>query len=527
MRRMFFGCRRRSTSKVVKGETSPNWLATHRTFLAGVFLLVFSVQTGEGPQDDAGSRLLITRQILDEGRLHLPSAHPSLALVQTPDGWTSYFGIGQTLLFVPFEFAGRALSLPFEDERAAYVKQLPLNYLYSPLVAVGYFAALAALLETLGLTRRESAFASLLFTFSTLSAHYVAQSFQEEAVAGTFACLCLNMTLLWRRLRNVRYIFGAGVALGCMLLFRMTAVFVSIPAAALLAGGLWAERRSFSVAWRRAAPLLYGLAAPATVHAFFAYLRFGDPFSTGYDQLSSIFPRGMWTFPGLPVLWDVLLGTGKGLFTYSPLLLIAIWGVWADRKRNFVYGAASLAALACSAILSAAFVAPDGCWSWGMRYQVHLLPLFAYFAWAGARDLIQRRFWSWTVPAAVAFGVMFQLSALVAPDRLEYNQLPVKWTLNPPQEILQEGCRLIQERQFVMRLENIVTVIRTLASGKKLGEIPDPFLRSEFGYFWAFRLARDHTGWKRAALAVSWLTLLGGAAFCLYREFRGVEGRSR
>jgi hypothetical protein len=81
----------------------------HRLFLFGIFLLLFALGSGEDPIGDPGARLVIARQLLTQGRLHLSDPDPRL--VQTPSGWTSYFGIGQTLLFIPFEIAGKALSL--------------------------------------------------------------------------------------------------------------------------------------------------------------------------------------------------------------------------------------------------------------------------------------------------------------------------------------------------------------------------------------------------------------------------------
>src|SRR5262245_6895758 len=82
-----------------------------RLFVFGVFLLILALGTVEGPRGDAGWRLIITQQILAFRRLHLPEQPLQPGLVQTPFGWTSYFAIGQTLLFIPFEVAGKVLSV--------------------------------------------------------------------------------------------------------------------------------------------------------------------------------------------------------------------------------------------------------------------------------------------------------------------------------------------------------------------------------------------------------------------------------
>ena len=116
-------------------------------FVFGVFLLLLALGTGVEPRGDPGARLAITRQLLSHGRVHL--ADPYLALIQTPDGWTSYHAIGQTLLFLPFEVVGKVLSLLSPSALIPDVRHFPLKYLYCPLVGVAYFLALLSLLEAL------------------------------------------------------------------------------------------------------------------------------------------------------------------------------------------------------------------------------------------------------------------------------------------------------------------------------------------------------------------------------------------
>ena len=493
-----------------------------RFFLVGIFLLLFALGPGEEPRGDAGARMVITRQLLAQGQLHRSDPHPQL--VQTPMGWTSYFGIGQTLLFIPFEIAGKAFSLLPPTAFAPGVRrQFPLTYLYIPLVGVAYFLALVSLLKAFGLSARAAAMASLLFTFCSLSTYYVAQSFQEEAITSVFVCLCLGATLRWRRSGENRHAFEAGLFSASMLLFRTNAIFVFIPLVVLFAQGL----RTIGLASLRArqsvGAVLLGALGPAAIHLIFAYLRFGNPFSTGYEFI----PLVLWQPLQFEVVMSLLFGLGKGLFIFSPLLAIALWGMWIDRARLALYGIACLVALAGNVLLSACFFAPDGCWSWGPRYQVHLLPLFVYPAWVGMRDLLGRRVGVPIAGVALGLGLLFQLCALLAPDRLEYSQLPITqewWKIQDHRARMQnimEGCSVIQQRQFQMRLGNIASVILAVGEG---GEIADPALRREFGNLWVVRLGRDLSGWARGAVIFAWLGIVAGAATCLYRSLRRKQG---
>jgi len=486
------------------------------TYVVGVFLLILAFETGEEPRGDAASRLLITKQLLADGSVHLPRSHPEWWLIQTPEGWTSFYGIGQTLLFVPFELAGGLLSLAAPGGGlAAVLQQFPLKYLYVPLIGLGFFLALRALLEALGLTAWEAACASLLVTLSSVTAHYVLQSFQEEAVVGLLACLSLRSALLFGRSLHRRYAVEAGVLFGCMLLFRVNAIFVFIPVAMLFAQGLRAQRVQPAALGSLLAAFAAGAAGPAAIHAVFAYLRFGDPLSTGYDQLSlEDAPLPLWGPFEPAAVASLLFGLGKGLFIYSPLLAAAVWGVWIDRSERRLYGIGALAALAGSVILSAFFYTPDGCWSWGARYQVHVVPLFTYPAWVGIRDLLQKPLGRPLVGVATALGVLFQFCALIAPERMEYSQLPINWDWKG----MEAGCPVIQDRQFPMRLENIATALLTVGAGAKLMDVSDPVIVREFGYFWPMRIGRHYHGWTRVVIAGVWLTVLAAALICLYHS---------
>jgi len=243
-----------------------------RLFIFGIFLLLLALGTVDGPRGDASWRLVITEQMLAFGRLHLPQWQPGL--VQTPSGWTSYFAIGQTLLFIPFKVAGKIMSVL----RLPALPSFPITYLYCPLIGAAYFLALLALLEAFGLSARTAGVASLVFTFSSLSAYYTAQSFQEEAIASILVCLSLRAALLWRRYPERRYAFQAGLFGASILLFRQIGIFALIPVAVLFAQGLSAADAKLFRARETVTAGLLGALGPAAIHAIFAYLRFGNPY---------------------------------------------------------------------------------------------------------------------------------------------------------------------------------------------------------------------------------------------------------
>ena len=154
---------------------------------------------------------------------------------------------------------------------------------------------------------------------------------------------------------------------------------------------------------------------------------------------------------------------------------------------------------------------------------MHLLPLFVYPAWVGMRDLLGCRVGVPIVRVALGLGLFYQFCALLAPDRLEYSQVPITqgwWKIQDHRaraQNIMEGCNIVQQRQFPMRLGNIASVIRAAGEGRG---ITDPALRREFGNFWVVRLGRDLSCWVRGAVIFAWLGIAAGAATCLYRSLR-------
>ena len=153
----------------------------------------------------------------------------------------------------------------------------------------------------------------------------------------------------------------------------------------------------------------------------------------------------------------------------------------------------------------------DGCWSWGARYQVHLLPLFAYPAWEGMRYLFARRVGKVLLATALGFGLFSQLCAMVGSDRVEYLQVLPIYNLE------RELCQVVREHQFAMRVSNISSVIRLAGEDVKT---KDPVLNAEFGTLWGLRLARNLSPWGKAAVVLTWLGMFAGAAACFHRALR-------
>jgi len=118
-------------------------------------------------------------------------------------------------------------------------------------------------------------------------------------------------------------------------------------------------------------------AAVASIVLWYNFARFGNAFSVGHDRMGHL---SYFAFDGRSpkVLVSLLFGPGAGLLVLSPVLAIAICGMHQLWKRDRPYVVGMLVALlSCYSFFSAWHDTYTGGWSWGTRYQVHILPLLA------------------------------------------------------------------------------------------------------------------------------------------------------
>lgn len=192
-----------------------------------------------------------------------------------------------------------------------------------------------------GLVRRESipspaalgitavlGLATLCFPFGTILVNHLPST---AALFGMFVCA---RELRVHRRHSPWYAFGAGL-LGCLAVtFELTAVF---PVLALGVYLLWGRRE-----WTYAGMVLLGAAGPAAAHLALTW------WSTGGVLPVQLRPE-LWHFEGSywnqPRSWDALdqpkwqygllcFFGGRGLFTLTPVLLLALPALWRGLRRG-------------------------------------------------------------------------------------------------------------------------------------------------------------------------------------------------
>jgi hypothetical protein len=99
------------------------------------------------------------------------------------------------------------------------------------------------------------------------------------------------------------------------------------------------------------------------------WIIYGSPFSTGYEIV------GAWHWTS-PLLGPVLFSSDHGLFSWTPILILAVTGLFVLLWRDHELGGILLAVTLAFYFLISSYPEWDGISSFGNRFFVSLTPLF-------------------------------------------------------------------------------------------------------------------------------------------------------
>jgi hypothetical protein len=132
-------------------------------------------------------------------------------------------------------------------------------------------------------------------------------------------------------------------------------------------------------------------------------LHFGAPFASAYSDQ----PEGItFSTPILAGLYGFLMSVGKGVFFFSPALVLCLFGIAPMLRRAPVFGAAILALFLSFLLFQSAWRNWAGGWCWGPRHivQAHALLALPIAFWIAER---------WSSPRRVLLTSVLAIGALV------------------------------------------------------------------------------------------------------------------
>lgn len=346
-------------------------LAIFALYVASAVLLA----AGHIATPDGHVRLAQSRAWFETGSLQLPSGvgdptHGNIA--ETNDGARYLvYNPGQSIIFAPLILLGNRLEDSFSFH-AHYVSALFASFVGT----LSHFASawiLIFIARRLSIGLRASRIVSLLFAYCSYA---LAQSTDGYEHSQEMLALVLGIALLLvgrggeSQTRREGLVVMSGLAIGVGLIFR-NSLALAVPGLLILAR----ERRLI-------ARFCIGIAPAVLAVAFYNLIRFGSPLETGYALAWSL------AVPAPPIteepfstslstgLYGLYLSPGKGLFLYSPLSVVGIWG-WSRLTSRLGWdGIGFLSIIAAYSLFYAMNWAWHGsAWCWGPRYLTPIVPV--------------------------------------------------------------------------------------------------------------------------------------------------------
>lgn len=352
----------------------------------------------------------------------------------------NHFTVGPALIWIPFLAVAHGLVI-VTDHFGAHIPSNGYSWPY---------------LDTMALVTALTGFAALFISFR-LARKYLPEQWAFLAVMGIWLASSLPVYMYfnpswshaqsafvvalflwyWDRTRNKRSL-GQWALLGLIGGFMMDVYYPN----ALFLLVVVVEFGFSLVEWMRSEGARTMMAANRTLvaSALFActlilafsptlltrWIIYGSPFATGYPKTVS------WNFRN-PLWGPVLFSADHGLFSWTPILLLATCGLFLLWRLNRELGAAFLVSALGFYILIATYPDWDGISSYGNRFFVSLTPLFvmglgallaAYEkAWRNRKTAISSAAAVVILLVAWNFGLIFQWGMHLIPDRG-----PISWS---------------------------------------------------------------------------------------------------
>ncbi|MGP8253211.1 MAG: hypothetical protein ACLQHF_14365 [Terracidiphilus sp.] len=520
---------------------STRWLRNPLVLLAlAAALIAIVVQSGELGSADTQHRENAAHALWTSDPPVFPYEYPEFGIHGRNGTLQTWYGIGQSLLMLPFDVAGTYIErLPvFADYNGndPSVRNIVVSYGVNILLNVLTALVCFRFLRRFNFSTGQSAAGVLALLLLTTHLHYT-QNMMENNYICLLTLAGFRWQLEWAQTGSRRALLIGSVALGLNLLTRLTTGLDLLGCALFVVLALWLSGMR-GAALRARAKNYAAVTLP--VYAFFILLdrlyqfyRFGS-FTNTYAGIAARQWRAQ--NPNLPAsfpfsasfhsgFFGALFTPEKSIFLFDPLLILMLLVVAVAWRRFTPAMRAYLIATAAMVLASISFYARyftfAGDSAWGDRYVATTAELAALLA---APLLLQ--LWRWLGRAVRALG-----AALIAASAIVQAASVAFWL---SLELYQEETLGHPTLVVWLRLKNVAA----FALGKRYawGLANAPMHRDPWDYvhitcwnFLPFLLRRvgEAPAWVCNLTLGLWWTALAALAIVLWRLWRALALQDR
>jgi len=349
---------------------------------------------------DSFYSLETAQAIATHGQLQIPYSQGYT--LQGRDGRSySKYGFGLALYYLPVVAAGDVL-VRGSSSAATLFDGFLLSFANIPFVILA-LVVLDKLLRRFGVPWVFAAICLLGLGLGTLAWRYACYGFSEGMQMGL---LMVTVYALIRR--TPRLIIAGGIAFAWLFLVKQ----VYIAYVPVLFVYLITRREELRERIRKSALFLLPLILAGAFDLWLNFVRFGNPFESGYGREAGQFhlTQIWWTVPAL------LGSLNKGLLIYCPVLVLGFFGWGAFARRHQAEAALCGALIIENLLIAAAWHQWEGGWCWGPRFLVPLIPLwllpaaFLYESWRSGKL-------RWAIATVVIVSAVTQIPGVLVADR--------------------------------------------------------------------------------------------------------------
>ena len=370
-------------------------------WLFALLLVSYSFFFYMGGNWNINSRLFLVHAVVDRGTLNIDAYQAGPQGTGDKAFFKGHYytdkAVGASFLAVPVYAVVRPLlgglgGLFTDDPQSIsrlqwfagnYLANLFVTALPSALLGVLMFL----LLGRFGFPPADRVWVTLAYGLGTIAFPYSTMLFgHQTAAAFLFAAFFLLVRERDREWRPWPFLF-AGLLAGCAAITDYLTVFIG---AALVGYAFWVGRQksSLGAALIRLWPYALGFVLPLPLQLGYNWAAFGHPLASAYRyEVVAEFREGMaagvmgLTHPRLEALYQLTIGSWRGLFYGSPFLVFGLAGLyflWREKRTRPEAILSSVVFVGLLLINSSYYL----WWGGGIYGPRFLLPAIPFLAWA-------------------------------------------------------------------------------------------------------------------------------------------------
>jgi hypothetical protein len=392
-----------------------------------IFFLSLYLLTANGRIDSGDGEAIyqVTRSMVEKRAFYIPPPPPEEKFYDSfgkeipqelLDGGGAYgawgadghyyskYGIGQSLMAIPFYFGGLILGRVVPSPGIHFLTHFSTAML-NPLVSAVVCVLVFGFCTQLGFPTRSAVTLTLVYGLGTIAWPY-SKTFASEPLVTMFLLASVYALVFLKNTGRMAKLLLVGGLWGASIMVKLTA-FIIAPALLLYLVARGREKRQYP---RNLTGALAFLFAPVlgSVLVVFWYnaVRFGSGFDTGYRAVN-------WSLlGGMMGLYGLLFSPGRGLFLYMPVVILSVPALLDFYKQHKWEATLLFLIIAAYTLFHSAYNSWEGGGVWGPRLLLPMIP-FLIIPLGSLMPAISKRKWLEFLFVVLLFcSVLIQISAI-------------------------------------------------------------------------------------------------------------------